>query len=140
MNQEDLRAFGKVVSRTRRDQRLSKEAAARAAGISSITWKRVEDGLSVHDVNLRAVARSLGLPDPFDVSDEPGSEVKAGREKLGLSRRDMAELLGAGTKTVAEWEAGAPMPPPYLDRLRAILAGTPDDLLLDEVRRRFQTG
>lgn len=38
---------------------LSKEAAAKEAGISSITWKRVEDGLPVRDTKMRAIELAL---------------------------------------------------------------------------------
>jgi transcriptional regulator with XRE-family HTH domain len=39
----------------------SKEEAAKRAGISSITWKRIEDGLRVQDTKLAAVAKALQL-------------------------------------------------------------------------------
>lgn len=41
---------------------MTKEAAARIAGISSITWKRVEDGQAVQDVKLAAIERTLEWP------------------------------------------------------------------------------
>ncbi|ATN90848.1 hypothetical protein SEA_LYSIDIOUS_41 [Gordonia phage Lysidious] len=44
---------------------LSKEAAAKDAGISSITWKRVEDAQPVRDVKLRSIELTLGW-DPGD--------------------------------------------------------------------------
>lgn len=39
----------------------SKERAAREAEISSITWKRIEDGLPVQDVKMDAALRVLGI-------------------------------------------------------------------------------
>lgn len=48
-----------------RDARVAKgwgkEEAARQAGMSSITWKKVEDGKSVHDTSLAQVLQAVGL-------------------------------------------------------------------------------
>jgi transcriptional regulator with XRE-family HTH domain len=38
----------------------SKEEAARRAGVSSITWKRVEDDLPVQEHKLNAIGEALG--------------------------------------------------------------------------------
>lgn len=51
------------VAAARITHRWGKEEAARQAGVSSITWKRVEDGLSVREPKLRAVEASLGWPE-----------------------------------------------------------------------------
>ncbi|MBN7324444.1 Uncharacterised protein [Mycobacteroides abscessus subsp. massiliense] len=40
-----------------------KEEAARQAGVSSITWKRVEDGLGVREPKLRAIEAALDWPE-----------------------------------------------------------------------------
>lgn len=58
---EHLDLLGERVRQARLDLAWSKEQAAREAEISSITWKRVEDGLPVHDVKRAAVLRVLGL-------------------------------------------------------------------------------
>lgn len=55
----DLTRIGRAVERERLDRNWGKEAAARIAGINSITWKRVEDGLSVRGTSLRAVEKAL---------------------------------------------------------------------------------
>jgi DNA-binding XRE family transcriptional regulator len=47
------------VRRARVEKGWSKEEAARKAGISAITWKRIEDGLNVHDGKLSAATRLL---------------------------------------------------------------------------------
>ena len=49
-----------AVEQARLDKQWSKEEAARHAGISSITWKRVEDGLRVQVTKLRAIEIALG--------------------------------------------------------------------------------
>ena len=41
-------------------------------------------------------------------------ELKAFRRKHGLSQRDLAELLGVGSGTVADWETGRNRIPKYL--------------------------
>ncbi|PVA72310.1 XRE family transcriptional regulator [Mycobacteroides abscessus] len=48
------------VTAARIERGWGKEEAARRAGISSITWKRVEDGLAVHETKLRAIEAALG--------------------------------------------------------------------------------
>jgi transcriptional regulator with XRE-family HTH domain len=55
---------GDLLAAAVRDARLAhgwgKEEAARRAGVSSATWKRVEDGLPVQDHKLNLVAAALG--------------------------------------------------------------------------------
>jgi hypothetical protein len=49
-----------AVRSARLGKRWSKERAAREAGITSTTWKRVEDGLPVQEHNLTAIEEALG--------------------------------------------------------------------------------
>lgn len=51
---------GKAVEAARLDKGWGKEEAGRHAGISSITWKRIEDGQRVQNTKLRAVEIALG--------------------------------------------------------------------------------
>ena len=60
-------ALGLRIRKARLARRWGKEQAAREAGISSITWKRVEDGFGVQEHKLAAVMGSLGP----DESGEP---------------------------------------------------------------------
>ena len=53
--------IAKVVQQGRLRHGWSKEEAARKAGISSITWKRMEDGLTVQDEKLTAALRVVGV-------------------------------------------------------------------------------
>lgn len=72
----DLDELGRRVQAARLDRRWGKEHAARQAGLSSITWKRVEDGHRVQDFSLKAVL------DVLDLDDEgrpQGSSVAASR-------------------------------------------------------------
>lgn len=67
-----LDALGEQVKTARTKKGWSKEEAARRADISAITWKRVEDGLKVHDSKLAAVLRVLDEPE--GVAVEPVGE------------------------------------------------------------------
>jgi len=88
MNSEQLERLGRRVERARLSRGWSKEQAAREARISSITWKRVEDGLGVQDVKRAQVLEVLGLDDrgePVGASPQnegfvtaPGPRVRPG--------------------------------------------------------------
>lgn len=58
--ERERQAIARAVTAARTQLGLSKESAAREGGISSITWKRVEDGLNVQDTKLRAIEKALG--------------------------------------------------------------------------------
>ena len=80
MNAEQLERLGRRVDHARLARGWSKEKAAREAGISSITWKRVEDGLGVQDVKRARVLEVLGLDDrgePVGGSAQDGAYVTA---------------------------------------------------------------
>lgn len=62
--QEDHGQLASAVESLRRERGWSMEEASRRAGISSITWKRVEDGLPVQDAKLGAIERALGWLKP----------------------------------------------------------------------------
>lgn len=53
--------LGKTVTALRRQRRLTVEAAAARAGMSSTTWQRVEDGLGVRSLTYRGVEDVFGL-------------------------------------------------------------------------------
>ncbi|NYG07029.1 hypothetical protein BJ986_001516 [Phycicoccus badiiscoriae] len=75
MNPEQLERLGKRVERARLARGWSKEQASREARISSITWKRVEDGLGVQDVKRARVLEVLGLDDRGEpVGESPHDE------------------------------------------------------------------
>jgi transcriptional regulator with XRE-family HTH domain len=64
MNEEQLHELGQRVTTARLRRGLGKEAAAREAGVSSITLKRIEDGLSVRDDSRAKVLSYFGMPLP----------------------------------------------------------------------------
>src|SRR6266702_8801679 len=52
-------------------------------------------------------------------------EIRQGREKLGLTQKEFANLLGIGEATVSRWETGAQIPQRAMDRfLRLCLASS----------------
>lgn len=72
----DLGRLAEAVTARRKALKLGIEPAARAAGISKDTWKRVEAGLSVRDVTYTSVEVALQWA--------PGScsRVLAGKEPI----------------------------------------------------------
>lgn len=67
--------LGAQIAAARKAARLSKEAAARAAGVTTTTWRRAEAGLKVHDHKLAAIMTAVGMPSfahsPVEDSVEP---------------------------------------------------------------------
>jgi transcriptional regulator with XRE-family HTH domain len=98
MNPEQLQRLGHRVLRARLAQGWSKEQAAREARISSITWKRVEDGLGVQDVKRARVLEVLGLDDrgePVGGSSQDEGYVTAPgpRARSGVSDEEVLALI-----------------------------------------------
>lgn len=124
----DLEKVGRAVERQRVAQGLSKEAAARKAGISSITWKRVEDGLPVQDAKLAKVMQVARLgSDRYDEMgrrryDGQASEIAAPttwgdvlrerREQLDLTQSQLAAGAGVAEEIIARTEADELAPEP----------------------------
>lgn len=84
--------LGKRVEATRVERGWSREEAARRAGISAITWKRVEDGLKVHDSKLAAVLRVVDVDDDATVVALPN-----GVRRVGDPDSDFVEFVVEGT-------------------------------------------
>ncbi len=57
----ELQRIAASVRSARIKKQLDKEPAARAAKVSSITWKRVEDAEGVRDASLSKILSSIGL-------------------------------------------------------------------------------
>lgn len=64
MNDVDLEQLATRAKAARLSKQWSKERAAREADVSSITYKRVEDGLPVQDAKRAAVISALGIEWP----------------------------------------------------------------------------
>lgn len=81
--------LGQRLRQARLNRGWSKEQAARKAGISSITWKRIEDGLGVQDAKRFAALRAVGISED--------AEYDAIAERLrqrhsGISEEDVERL------------------------------------------------
>lgn len=108
MNQH-LTELGQKVKRSRLSRGWSKEFAAREARISSITWKRVEDGLGVQDAKRAAVLRVLELDhngNPPTVDEAlPGLETDHVRDAIRhaplLDERGRATVLAIYDREVS---------------------------------------
>lgn len=86
---ERLVALGERVKDERLAQRWTMKGASIEADVARDTWKRVEQGLPVHDVNRRKVLDFLGLDDrgePIVVTPEP-------RERPRLDEATEDQLL-----------------------------------------------
>lgn len=62
--------------------------------------------------------RQLGLLTP--------PEIRAGREKLGLTQQELQELLGLGGNSLSRWETGAVYQSRSMDTLLRIVFSVPD--------------
>jgi putative zinc finger/helix-turn-helix YgiT family protein len=65
-------------------------------------------------------------------------EIREGREKLGLTQKQFANLLGVGEATVSRWETGAQIQQRALDRFLRVCLASPAAVEL--LRSDFQTG
>jgi putative zinc finger/helix-turn-helix YgiT family protein len=73
-------------------------------------------------------ARQLGLLTP--------AEIRAGREHLGLTQRELQELLGLGGNSLSRWECGQVFPSRSLDSLLRIIFAVPEALVFLRSRPR----
>jgi putative zinc finger/helix-turn-helix YgiT family protein len=63
-------------------------------------------------------------------------EVRLGREKLGLTQKQFANLLGVGEATVSRWETGAQIQQRAMDRFLRVCFASPAAVEL--LRNDFQ--
>jgi putative zinc finger/helix-turn-helix YgiT family protein len=52
-------------------------------------------------------------------------EIRQGREKLGLTQKQFANLLGVGDATVSRWETGAQIQQRAMDRFLRVCLASP---------------
>lgn len=62
------------------------------------------------------------------------NEIRLGREKLGLTQKEFANLLGVGESTISRWETGAQIQQRAMDRFLRVCLGGPAavELLLSD--------
>jgi len=63
-------------------------------------------------------------------------EIRRGREKLGLTQKQFANLLGVGEATVSRWETGAQIQQRAMDRFLRLCFASP--AAVDLLRTDFQ--
>lgn len=76
------------------------------------------------------------------------TEIRAARERMGLTQEQLGQQVGVHQRTIGNWERGQTVPKNRLARLRRVLGedgGNPlaeatDAELLAEVARRFRYG
>jgi putative zinc finger/helix-turn-helix YgiT family protein len=63
-------------------------------------------------------------------------EIRQGREQLGLTQKQFANLLGVGEATVSRWETGAQIQQRALDRFLRVCLASP--AVVELLRNDFQ--
>jgi transcriptional regulator with XRE-family HTH domain len=105
---------------------LQREAAA-AIGVSMWTYLKWEDGRAAPSLRLIPKAmRYLGY-DPTDAGWSYAAWVTAARRRLGISRLELASLLGLNVASVQQWEEGVCRPRPENQAALEQLLGKPAD-------------
>jgi putative zinc finger/helix-turn-helix YgiT family protein len=81
-----------------------------------------------------AFRREAGLLAPED--------IRLGREKLGLTQKQFANLLGIGESTVSRWETGAQIQQRAMDRFLRVCLSSPAavELLLSDFQPTARGG
>lgn len=74
----------------------SKEEAARRAGVSSITWKRVEDGMRVRETSLAKIlgAVAVGGPGQDEATTAAGSDDLLYKRPEGVADAEWERIKG----------------------------------------------
>lgn len=90
--------------------------------------------VQLDDAALRRIGdetcRQLGLLTP--------AEIRAGREKLGLTQQQLQELLGLGGNSLSRWEKGRVYQSRSMDTLLRLVLEVPDVLI--RLRQRPVSG
>ena len=61
-----------------------------------------------------------------ELTELTGDDLRTARKQLGMSQRVFADALGAGRRTVEDWEADISKPPRFLRlAIAALVAGLP---------------
>lgn len=104
----DLSGLAARVTAARTRLGWSKERAAREAGVSSITLKRVEDGLAVQDTKLAAILQALQLNDEPRVPGLRGGAVTSERMRAAVDNEAARMFAEAEIAAARLMEEGDP--------------------------------
>lgn len=103
-----------MAKRSRLDKQAGRGTAALLESLAELETA-VGDGLSIEGMKRRFPTRvRLAAPSPREYSP---SQVKALREKLGVSQADFSRLLGVSRILVQGWERGIRKPSTLASRL-----------------------
>ena len=105
----DLDRLATAVRSRRTELRLGIEPAAKLAGISKDTWKRVEAGLKVRDTTYTAIDRALqwaqgGCEAILEGDEAVPTELVAGGQGAKVSRipkRELERVVGDAVQSAA---------------------------------------
>lgn len=118
---DERQRIAEKVRRARIDKKLDKEPAARVAEVSSITWKRIEDGESVRDASLGKVLDSLGLSPVHELlQDAAGEPASATPVSPSMGARHVLNHTWGAAETFTQ-ELMAVDPPMPLRRAADVL-------------------
>lgn len=67
-----------------------------------------------------------------------GLDIKDLRLKLGVTQRELAEMVGVSEKTVQNWEYGKPIPTTKHQILRAIQSGVEENVSTEDINQRIK--
>ena len=65
-------------------------------------------------------------------------DIKDLRLKLGVTQRELAEMVGVSEKTVQNWEYGKPIPTTKHQILRAIQSGVEENVSTEDINQRIK--
>lgn len=65
-------------------------------------------------------------------------DIKDLRLKIGVTQRELAEMVGVSEKTVQNWEYGKPIPTTKHQILRAIQTGMEENVSTEDINRRIK--
>ena len=67
-----------------------------------------------------------------------GLDIKDLRLKLGVTQRELAEMVGVSEKTVQNWEYGKPIPTTKHQILRTIQSGVEENVSKEDINQRIR--
>ena len=67
-----------------------------------------------------------------------GLDIKDLRLKIGVTQRELAEMVGVSEKIVQNWEYGKPIPTTKHQILRAIQTGMEENVSTEDINRRIK--
>lgn len=112
---EDLHSVSERLRWCRYRLGLMQKEVARRVGISQTLYEEMERGdcreYPAYAVDKLAALYQVAVEDLLDeysrfLYDGPVAQIRYARERLGLSRKAFAELVGTGEKSVRDWEMG----------------------------------